>query len=257
MSKKTDSGFLNTALIVGGIGLAAYLISKSMPQLPGLGGDGVSISSPIDFSLEGLGLDGLLPTGLPVRPGDETESGCTPLGLIGGGDNWIQDIIDRLGLGEKEAVIIDPLPDIVIDPTEISRGGVVHTVDPGIINIGGESWSVTPQILGLNMDTKELAGRIAKMLLMPFGLWGAVANKIQYGGWFVDYAPEDAPVCEGPTCAASGWQPFFLPQDVGGQGPAVSESPSKPGATTTPTVYAPAAPAITGGGGEKKELYIL
>lgn len=268
--KKTGN-VLGTVLIVGGIGLAAYVITKAMPKLPEmpawLGGDGGMNFAPV-ISLPSIGGTAPLQPTPYERAQEDFESRCRPTGLPWQDtapvtpSEWDQFKDWWTGeIPQDEPIVTQQQPHII------------QTVPLKAANIGGEVFWFVPQVPGVNMTTGEAIKEMFKMSLSGIGWLGGIFNALKFGSPFVEVVPDvdmvwpelqgeadAAPVCEGQACAtASGFQPFFIPGGVGGEEPVKSEAPAKKTTTktTTPTVYAPAAPAIGGIGGGPKDLYIL
>lgn len=235
MSKKDT----NTLLIAGGIGILALVLigSKGKEALQGLMPGGINFSAPINIP----GLSDILP-GFGTRPAeDETESGCRPTGLT-----------------QREApdtIIVYPnVPDVIYDPQDITIGKQSYQVIPKIpnINVTGVDWF------------KEV---VSSWYKLPFisGI-EQISNIFRYGSPLVAVVPleeagqlDQPPVCEGGICPSGmgGFTPFWQSPEVGASEKESGITGGKSVTPSQPTTYAPAAPVVKTGGGEKKELYIV
>lgn len=269
VKKKQDSAF-KTVAIVGGIGLAAYMIARSMPKLPEmpawLGGGGGTNFAPV-ISLPSMGGPGAIPPTPYERAQEDFEARCRPTGMP-----WDEPAPVTPSEWEQfkdwwQGNIPQDQPIVTQEQPHI-----MQTVPLQGVDFAGEQFWFVPQVPGINISQGEAIKRLFKQSFGPIGWLEGIINFFRFGSPFVDVVadanmvwPElqgelEAPPCiEDATCpAGEGFQPFFIPSGVGGEEPVKSEAPATSTTkTTTPTVYAPALPAIKGVGGEKKDLYMI
>lgn len=173
---------LKTALIIGGVALAAYVVTRKTGALaasilPG----GISLTNaPMipSFPFGNLEIPGLGEIELPKA--SDLELPCAGS--------------DRLGLNLPKEL---NLPDLRLGDVEIIPGKTT-IYEPGIIEapvthlqIGQEGFMAVPQYIGINEPLGSFAGRLAKQILLePFGLLKSVGQHISYGSPVVDYIPD-------------------------------------------------------------------
>lgn len=169
---------LKTALIIGGVALAAYVVTRKTGSL-------AESILPGGISLTNAPMIPSFPFGNLEIPGlDEIE---VPQPAVPCGFDF-----SRLNLPEGLN-----LPDLRLGDVGIVPGKTT-IYEPGIIEapvthlqIGNEGFMIVPQYVGINEPLGSFAARLAKQLFLePFGLLKSIASHIEYGSPVVDFVPD-------------------------------------------------------------------
>jgi len=174
---KGKEDILKTLLIIGGVVVAAYVVTRKTGSftesiMPG----GISlINTPAipSFPFGNLEMPGLNDIEVPKLPCD--FRGLPSLDLPG------ELNLPDLRLGDVE---------IIPGKSTIYEPGLIQAPVTRI-EIGNEGFTAVPQYIGVNEPRGSFAARLAKQIFLdPFGLLKSLSYHVEYGSPVVDFVPD-------------------------------------------------------------------